>query len=369
MPVATQSPQPCANRRKNNSAELILLFFIVGLLETILMYFTFSRADDHHYFLGVANFGLQAVPDAGQELLDFKAKTAAQVFYALTTPSRWLGGHELVHLLWLRFLTLLGFLSALSWFQNIVSPYSSAKAKRANLQTFAILVLIYPGQLAWTASLLRDGLSTAMFFFGLYFLRRNWRLILTPIFFGISFSLRPEYSIILTLIIFSIIAHEILTPRKYRTISLLAIILIFSIATHSMQVQSAYFAQIAYGEDGTAYPLVSHSFDVLGYIRVLAQSTIDPISLATPQALSIFGVAESIFFMYLLWKCCPPLRDSRKIVAAMAAALIMGLWVFAYFETYVSGFSRHRLCLEVALLALVVVATKTESSPTRLNKI
>ena len=40
-------------------------------------------------------------------------------------------------------------------------------APNSQIKFFVTFVLLYPGQLAWTASLLRDGAATAVFFLGL----------------------------------------------------------------------------------------------------------------------------------------------------------------------------------------------------------
>ena len=335
--------------------NLVLVFFIVGLLETVLAYFLFSRADDHAYFLEVANLGLSVIPDFRQDLLDLKVKTAGQVFYTIASPARWLGGNELVHLLWLRGLTLAGFLCALSWLQRLATPHATRAERHKARTAFMILVLIYPGQLAWTASLLRDGMATAMFFFGLACLRKDWPLVLAFPLFGASFALRPEYSLVLACLLLALMLHRLLAGIKMRVTAMILMLLVFSISTHSIQVQSAIFGQLAFGDGGMAYPLVNGPFDLAGYLRIFLQGILDPIPLDAPQ-LSAFGLIDSAFFVYVLWRSRVLLRHRSTVVAALCCALLFGLWTFAYFEIYVSGFSRHRLCIEVALIALIAAS-------------
>jgi hypothetical protein len=332
------------------------LFFVVGLLETVLAYVIFSRADDHPYYLQIANNGIQAVTDHAQELLAFKSNAAAVSFYILTAPGRWLGGHELIHLLWLRLLILFGFLVAFNWFQKTVSPELSEDDRNAKRHMFMLLVLLYPGQLGWTASLLRDGVATSMFFLGLACSRPNWRIIPAAAFLLLSFSMRPEYLLILVLLVFALLTNRLFAAIKFRIAVLLLLLLFFSIATHSIQVLNAEFAQFAYSEANAAYPLVTSAFDLHGYFLILCQAIIDPASLGKLGQATLFSIAETIFFLYLLWQSRLLLRHSRTKIAALAAALIFGLWLFAYYETFVSGFSRHRLSLEIALIALLSVA-------------
>jgi hypothetical protein len=339
--------------RKLSAGVSVLLFFTVGLLQTLLAYVIFSRADDHGFFLELANLGAAAIPESGQDLIDLKSKLSGTVYYLLTSPARWLGGHELVHLLWLRLLALWGFLAAFSWFQHILAPHISDTDRYFNRRAFMILVLIYPGQLAWTASLLRDGVGTALFLLGLYCLRRDWRIVPAGALFALSFALRPEYAIILILIIVALLAHWMIKPIKSRIVALLLMILVFSVATHPVQVQGALFAQFAFGDGDMAYPLVTHAFDLKGYVRILLQSLIDPIPLDAPQAVSGFGIIDASFFIYLLWRTRLLLRHPLTLVAALAGALLFGMWIFGYFEIFVSGFGRHRLCLEIALIALI----------------
>lgn len=339
----------------------LLVFFAIGLLETLLAYFAFSRADDHAYFLELANVGLRAVPDGVEGLNDLKGKMAGAVFFLLTTPSRWLGGHELVHLLWLRFITLFGFVSGFKWIQATVAPEAPRAAVLANFRLFALLVLLYPGQLAWTASLLRDGAGTALFLIGLNWLRPSWRLPVAALLFGASFSLRPEYVLIFILLFFPLskaIVARLKSPLRF----LILVLAVFSVVTHPVQVTTATFGHFAFGDDGPAYPLVTGAFDVAGYLRVVAQAVLDPVALSNPLGGGAFGTAEMVFFVWLLWRARTLLVPGRPVVATMAMALITGLWIFAYFEIFVSGFSRHRLCLEIALIALVAAARQRKTA-------
>lgn len=339
----------------------IAIFFSVGLLETVLAYFLFSRADDHGYFLELANLGVSVVPDFRQDLFALKAKAAGLVFYIVASPSRWLGGHELVHLLWLRAVTLSGFLAAFGWFQRVAAPDAPAELRERARSTFMILALLYPGQLAWTASLLRDGAGTSLFFFGLACLRRDLRLILAPLLLLACFALRPEYALILGCLLAAVVAHRILKRVRSRILLLMAVLLAYSIATHSIQKGSGEFVQLAFGDSSLGYPVVSNALDIAAYFRVLLQALVDPLELYA-LAWNPFGIAECAFFVYVLWQSRHLLRHSSTLVAALTMALMFCLWTFAYFEIFVSGFSRHRLCLEVALIAMIALHQAHASS-------
>lgn len=332
----------------------VLLFFIVGLIETVIAYFAFSRADDHSYFLELATKGLEAVPDFGQDSMDFKAKAAGLLFYLVSAPGRWLGGHELTHLLWLRLLTLAGILAGFNWFLRSLAAHATPQASRRARSTFMGLVLLYPGQLAWTASLLRDGAATALLFFGLACLRRDGRVFLAPVLLAAALSLRPEYSLILASLLIARMGHRLLKAVRHRVLACLLGLLAFSVSTQPIQVASATFSNLAFGDGGMAYPLVSSPLDLGAYLRVFLQGLLDPIPLEAFQ-LNAFGLADCAFLVYLLWQSRLLLRHRATLVSAFTMAVLFGLWVFAYFEIFVSGFSRHRLCLEIALIALVAI--------------
>lgn len=336
---------------KVNRFTLIAIFLAIGLIETVLAYFLFSRADDHGYFFELANAGLVALPDNNQDLLNLKSTAAGIVFYVITSPSRWMGGHELAHLLWLRAITLIGFLCALSWFRRKLAKSATSSERHRAETTFMILVSLYPGQVAWTASLLRDGIATALFFIGLTCLRKDLRLFLAPVFLGGAFALRPEYALIMFSLMIAMMLHIALKRFSSRIFLLLILILFFSIFTHSIQADISTFGQLAFGDGGFAYPVVTGAFDLVGYWRILLQALIDPIALSAPS-FNLFGIAESMFFIYLLWQARSLLRHSSTLIAAFAIALLFSMWYFAYFEVFVSGFSRHRICLEVALIAM-----------------
>ena len=354
--------------KSGSSIGLVLLFFSIGLMETVASYYSFSRADDHAYFLEIANLGLKAIPEFDQPYFDFKAQSAGLAFYVLTGPGRLLGGDELSHLLWLRLLTLAGFLAGFVWFQNVTNPQASKVTRQKNLGLFITLVLLYPGQLAWTASLLRDGAATATFFLALVCLRRNIKVLLSVPLFAASLSLRPEYAVVLVLIATGLLIHRQIGRIGWRKMCLLTILLAFSMATHTIQVESSGFGQFAFGDDGMAYPFVSGVFDLLGYGAILAQAIFEPIPLAQPLSGSAFYVADFAFFVYVLFRCKELLGSKNSRAASLTMVILAGLWIFAYFELYVGGFSRHRLCLQVALIALITVNPKNLVSRKNANR-
>lgn len=332
---------------------LLAIFIIIGSFETIIAYYAFSRADDHNYFLAVANQGLLAVPDFGQELYDLKSKAAGLVFYALATPSRLLGGEELTHLIWLRILSLVGFWLIFEWIiQNQKFKIKSSELHNSRVN-FHLLALIYPGQLAWTASLLRDGVATTLLALGLWSYSIQRARILAPLFLLLSFCLRPEYAIItITIVIVSTLSKS-MDGISHRKLFLLTAIIGISIATYPFQKDSSAFSQLAFGDADMAYPPIEHIFDLKGYFLLATQALIDPIYLSNLSNAGLYPIAETIFFAVILKLSIQSLNTLPTNLASITISTIICLWIFAYFELSVGGFSRHRLPLEVILIGII----------------
>lgn len=340
----------------------ILAFLAIGCLQTVVAYFVFQRSDDNAYFLDIANHGLSAVPDLGVDTYDLKAKAAALVFFMLTAPSRWLGGAELTHLLWLRLLTLGGFVCAHRWVCRVVAPGRVRQTVRESQTAFLVLCLIYPAQLAWTASLLRDGIScTGLFAALLAFSRRQWLVAAACV--TLTIALRPEFLLVLAILAIAICLPRDAVPVRNRPLLLGLILAVLSVATFVPRAASSDFAIFAFGDEGVAFPSINSVVDIRGYLLVLLQSMLDPISIGSLSG-GVFPIAEVAFFTWLTITALRRLNRASPAIAALLMADLTAIWLFGYFEVFVSGFSRHRLALVIIEIALIAVL-KSQRSPRR----
>lgn len=333
---------------------LVTLFLLFGIFETLCALVLFERADDHEYFLSVANFGSASVLETGVDQYDLKARIAASVFYGLMSPARWLGGSELGYLLWLRLIILIGMLCAFEATRRLLLPGPTDIDVNKARSRFLMLCLLYPGQLAWTASLLRDGPACAFLFVALLAWSSRQR-ILALIFLVLSMALRPEFVTVVLLLMASSMLFMRLRIQRYRTTMLVGALALVSVVAFEPRQAASEFAQYAFGNDGAAYPFVTHRLDIFGYAMVFIQGLIDPMSLTAPAAVSPFVFAETLFFVWLIATGLRRLRHSQLRAAGLIFGLFVALWLFAYFEIYVSGFSRHRLTLVIMMLALIAL--------------
>lgn len=336
---------------------VVTLFIFFGILETICALVLFQRADDHEYFLLVANFGTAAVLESGVDQYDLKARIAASVFYGLMSPARWLGGSEIGYLIWLRLITLIGMLCAFEAIRKLLVPDRTDIDANSARSRFLMLCLLYPGQLAWTASLLRDGPACTFLFIALLAWSYRKR-VLALIFLGLSMALRPEFAAVVVLLMASSMLFIRLRLQRYRLSIMLGALALVSVVTFEPRQAASEFAQYAFASEGAAYPVISHWLDISGYAMVLVQGLIDPMSLAAPAAMSPFFLAETLFFVWLVATGLSRLCHSRLRAAGLIFGLFAALWLFAYFEIYVSGFSRHRLALIIMLLALITLTNR-----------
>ncbi len=340
----------------------ILTFVLLGCLQTLVAYLVFQRSDDHVYFLDIANHGMNSVAEIGVGSVDLKAQAAGWVFYMATAPSRWLGGGELTHLLWLRLLTLGGFVCAHRWVCRVIAPGQSRQAVRQSQSAFLVLCLLYPAQLAWTASLLRDGLSCAGLFVTLLSLsKRRWTF--AAICAVLTVALRPEFVIVLAILGVAMPLSRKVGAVRNRLLLLGLIVAGVSVATYLPRTASSDFATLAFGDDGVAYPTVNSVFDIRGYLLVLLQALLDPISIGSLGG-GVFPLAEAVFFTLLLIAALRRLNGTTNAAATLMLADLTAMWLFGYFEIFVSGFSRHRLALVIILIAVIAVLRIRPSSRT-----
>jgi hypothetical protein len=362
-------------RRHVRSKLSVSAFLLLGCLQTIVAYFIFQRSDDHAYFLDIANHGLEAVTYLGIDSYDLKAQAAGLTFYILTAPSRWLGGSALTHLLWLRLLTLGGFVCAHRWVCRVLAPTDYRRTIRSSQTEFMVLCLLYPAQLAWTASLLRDGVSCAALFAALLaFSQRRWLVAVMCT--AASLALRPEFALVLVMLMLTIPISRWLGAFRNRLVLLALAIAAISVAAFGPRSAASAFSIFAFSEAGGSYPAVQSILDVHGYLLVLIQAMLDPISIAGAN-IGLFSIAEVAFFS---WITISALRRLNRAPAAAATLLMVdlaALWLFGYFELFISGFSRHRIALVIILIAVMsalrtrrpAVPRKLESSPDAVKSI
>ena len=349
------SRNPKSRSPRASPAVRVAFFLAFGVLQTLFALALFQRADDHAYFLEIADAADTPVAiESGIEEFDLKVQAASTVFHALTAPSRWLGGGEVAHLVWLRLLTLAGFLAAFEWVRKTLRPESTEAETADARKRFMILCLLYPGQLAWTASLLRDGPACAMLFCALLAWSSR-RYLFAAAFAVTSLALRPEFALVITALALSTLVAKRLDRLRHRRLWLALFCGFLALLFFAPRQASSEFGQSAFVEGGFAYPAVTNPFDVGGYLLVLAQALVDPISLTSLSSPSPFFLAEAAFFAWLVWSGWRRLPFVNARAASLLSASYATLWVFAYFEIFVSGFSRHRLALVVLLIAVHVL--------------
>lgn len=348
---------------------VLVLFVLAGLMQTILAYNAFERSGDHTYFVDLANNGPEAVLDDEGSLFTVKAMVAGQTFYLLTTPSRWLGGFDVAHVLWTRTLTLLGFACAYEWMRRLLSRQrvaSSGRWAEPSRVQFMVLCVIYPGQLAWTTSLLRDGIACALLFMAMALWMTRWRL-LSPLLLGGALSMRPEFVLVVAFIAALTFLAKYGFLRKRRITKMVGLIAVISLAGFTVRQPISEFSLAAFenADIGGSYPAIAHILDIPGYLMVLLQAIIDPIGLAVWRTASPFQLVEVIFFVYVLVACLRRLHYCSDQAAAIIIAGLLTAWIFAYFEIFVSGFSRHRMAIIVMLLAAITLIRRPSLRQTK----
>ena len=342
---------------RNFSPKVVtILYFFFGLIQTLIAYYLFARAGDHDFFLLAVNEGippeLDSVSNENQQL---KTRLYLTVMYLVATPSRILGGNELVHLLWFKFLVLVGFYMAFIGMCRIVDDDYVGIDYEKSRRTFFWFTLLYPGQLAWTASLLRDGISCFFLGIALYYWTKSWKL-LAMIFMCIALLLRSEFVIIFVFLVFFKLALSWKFTRDNPIKLLFATCGVISILLFDLRRLSAELSNQFFGEVGM--PQIESILDIKGYFFVLLQALADPVSILNPADLSVFKVLDVVFFNFLMFKALIRIDISNIKEKVFLLGSITCLWFFAYFEVLVSGFSRHRLMLVVMLLVIISIRKK-----------
>jgi hypothetical protein len=345
--------------RKGFRARAINRLFVaayvaLGLFETILGYFAFDRADDNAIFLEVVDTGVNGNGSLSEATI--------QLLYFAAWPARTVGGGELLYILWFRLLCLLGLLAAFQWvsklvrFAEVVEPSDVDRARAI----YMLCILLCPGLTAWTASLLRDGLSLALFFGGAYAWVSRDRLLGLLLISG-GLLLRPQLGVLLAIQGLMLVHGKYCRDRMRPRLLVAALCIAVSLAGFSYRQELSDLFGPVFGEE-QSYPLLESQLDLGGYLRIIEQAILDPTSITSIGSAKLFGILDSVFFVLILWygiraMSCP----DRKVRQLLISAFVT-LWAFAYFEFFVSGYSRHRLGPFVALIACTIIAFRLDAT-------
>lgn len=352
MENKTICPDEIVSSRRISRRIAVFIFFFIGLLQSVFAFAMFNRPVDHYYFLEIANRGIKFANPAIIPIYELKAQVAGIVFYWICAPSRILGGSELIHILWLRILTLWGFLLAYQWVRKILKNNKPIQKLDNSYIYFMLICLLYPGQLAWTASLLRDGISCTALFGALHCFSYGRRII-GSLCVLLCLALRPEFTLLVGLLMIPDSYYKIFIRRRFRISLLIVLCALFSMLTFFPRSIQSDFAEAAFGMDGLAYPPIAGIFDLTGYLLVVAQGILDPVPLQNLYSVGLFHILEILFFCLIIIASLMLLRQSNLVTAKLLIVNLVVMWAFAYFEIFVSGFSRHRLALVVILIALI----------------
>jgi hypothetical protein len=114
--------------------------------------------------------------------------------------------------------------------------------------------------------------------------------------------------------------------------------------------------------DVASYPTIISPFDISGYLKVIGQGLLDPISISSISSAGFFGVFDATFFALALLAAIRAMSCPVRRLRGLLISILVTLWAFAYFEVFVSGYSRHRLGPFVALIACLAIAFNLPSA-------
>jgi hypothetical protein len=335
-------------RTRLPSSVRVAIYILFGLLETVLAYIIFDRADDHAAFLAAVRTG---VDETGTI-----SPATVVVLYSLSFPVRLFGGQELLFILWFRAIALVGFLAAFEWVYKVVNSnvvISTSDLNRARL-VYMTLILLCPGITAWTASILRDGVAITLFFFAAY----AWscrRRVTGAALMTAALLLRPQHALFVAIFGLMLIYGRIFRRAKRPWILLAVLCVSLSLLGFDYRAEVSEIFSPAFGEF-QAYPTIDSYLDFAGFSRLVVQGLIDPISVASPGSARAFGILEAAFFMLALLASIGAMSTKNRRLRQLMISSLLTLWAFAYFEVFVSGFSRHRLAPLAVLLACIAIA-------------
>jgi hypothetical protein len=339
-----------SSRARALTKLVVSTYLMGGLVETVWAYFAFDRADDNSIFLEVVDMGTNSNGSLSDAMI--------KLLYFVALPARAFGGAELLYILWFRLLTLLGLLAAFEWVRKLVRFDSSAvpyEVDRARAK-YLLLILLCPGLTAWTASLLRDGLSLALFFGGAYAWVYRARFLGALLLAG-GFLLRPQLCVLLIFLWLVLVHGRYWRDRGYPRLMTLIACCAVSLLGFSYRQQLSDLFNPVFGE-GVAYPELTSMWDVGGYLRIVEQAVLDPNSITSIASAKLFGILDALFFVVILWLGLRAMSDPARLMRQLLISLIVTLWAFAYFEVFVSGYSRHRLGPFVALIACTAMVSR-----------
>jgi hypothetical protein len=319
-----------------------IIFISIGLIQTILVLLFFDRADDHATFLEIAKFGMHEEGTVSDG--------AVFLFHILAQPILIIGQSEDIIILWFRFLSLLGFLFIYKAVENLSTQNHNLKSR----SIYLTLVLLSPDFLAWTSSLLRDGV--ALLFWSLALVYLNSRARLWAIIFLIcGIILRPQNTIFLLFFHINYFLLKIFS-KSFCNIIFIASILITIILGFEYRKS---FEPLISNAGSYGYPMIENLLDFGGFFKVFSQIILEPINLYNEGNLKLFELFSCVYFivvnMVLIFVI---LKTKNKKELWFAYSIIYTLIVFGYFEYFISGFSRHRIFPLALSLAFVCINLK-----------
>ena len=194
----------------------------------------------------------------------------------------------------------------------------------------------------------------ALLFAAMYAWGERWRVAaLVPL--GAALALRPEFALIPA----SLVGMRWLMRWRWIAGHPAACVLLLCVAgsllSFEVRFASSQFALAAFSENNLAYPDIDSPWDVGGYVAVAVQGLIDPLPIGSLSP-SPFGVTEALFFLGTISLALRVRLRTNLLERSRIIACLVLLWFFAYFEVFVSSYSRHRIALVVLLLAVIACA-------------
>ena len=163
-----------------------------------------------------------------------------------------------------------------------------------------------------------------------------------------------QFIIVLLLICIFLISYNLNDLFQSILGRLIIFLLLILIAGFNFRYENIeHFLQSANYDPNASYPFIANVWDIGGHMELMMQAFIDPISLSNFKNLSLFSISEACFFSGTVFFGLFYLKSSSLKAASLMAAIFLALIIFAYFETFVSGFARHRFGLIILLLAVI----------------
>lgn len=322
-----------------------IIFISIGIIQTILALFLFDRADDHSAFLEVARY---ATNEAGTISDD-----AVFLFHILAYPIVTIFDSEFLLVLWFRFLSLLGFIFAYRAVASILNQPYDLKSR----STYFTLILMCPDMLAWTSSLLRDGVAILFWSLAIIHLSSSAKLR-AMIYLICGIILRPQNSILLIYFYVNYYLFRIFNKRIYNIILFASILitLIFGFE-YRKSFEPLILKAGIYG-----YPFIDNLMDFYGFFMVFSQILLEPINVYNRTGVKLFEILSCLYFVIviILFIYINNKKTNKKDLW-FSYSIIYTLFSFGYFEYFISGFSRHRIFPLTLMLAYICINFKRKN--------